>query len=307
MIDAVLHLPPFDIRVRSPLPGVAEHLAYHYPGAGRLGGGEFVDFDIEVVPASGLRRWWRPQARFLLDGIEPFFPLPVEQAAPMFEWGLNWCVAQRALGYLVLHAAVVERDGMALVMPGFPGAGKSTLCAALTHLEGWRLLSDELAILDPERGVLLPHPRPIGVKNDSIDIVRAFAGSRVGPTYLDTRKGRVAHVACPAASMSRAGEPALPAWVVFPHFVESAALAIEGVTRVEAFTWISEQSFNKERMGELGFAGLCRLLDRSSCHELTYGSTRDAVAGIRSICARGAAQPLPHGGSPAAPGPADRA
>ncbi|MDE2566024.1 MAG: HprK-related kinase A, partial [Burkholderiales bacterium] len=284
LIDAIIHLAPFDVRVRSPLRSVAEHLAFYYPGAHRRAADAFVDFDIEIGPAAGLRRWWRPQARFFLDGMEPFHPLPVEQAAPMLEWGLNWCVAQRALGYLVLHAAVVERGGLALVMPGFPGAGKSTLCAALTHLDGWRLLSDELAILDPASGMLIPHPRPISLKNASIDIVRAFPGSRIGTVYEDTRKGRIAHAACPTASRDRAEETALPAWVVFPSFAAGSLLAVEPVARVEAFTWISEQSFNKERMGETGFESLCRLLDRASCHELRYGSTEDAIAGIRGIC-----------------------
>ncbi|MDP1902425.1 MAG: HprK-related kinase A [Rubrivivax sp.] len=285
MIDAVLHIPPFHIRLRSPLASVSRHVGFYYLDCMSPVGDSFVDFDVEVVPAGGLRRWWKPQARFLLEGIEPFFPLPAEQAAPLFEWGMNWCVAQRALGYLVMHAAVVERDGRALVLPGFPGAGKSTLCAALTHLDGWRLLSDELAILDPKLGMLLPHPRPISVKNAAIDIVAAFPGSRVGTVYRDTRKGTITHAACPPASMKRAGEPARPAWVVFPRFVADSPLQIEPVTRVEAFSWISEQSFNKERMGELGFRGLCDMLSAAQCFELTYGSTTDGIEGVRRICA----------------------
>lgn len=285
MIDTVLQIPPFQVHLRSPLASVARHVDFYYPDAVRAASDQFVDFDVEIVPAGGIRRWWKPQARFLLDGTEPFFPLPVDQAAPMFEWGMNWCVAQRPLGYSVMHAAVVERDGRALVMPGFPGAGKSTLCAALTHLAGWRLLSDELAILDPEQGLLLPHPRPISLKNASIDIVAGFPASRVGTTYTDTRKGSISHAACPPPSMQRAREPARPAWIVFPRFVAGSPLQIESVTRVEAFSWISEQSFNKERMGELGFRSLCDMLSRSECYELSYGSTADGLSGVRTVCA----------------------
>lgn len=285
MIDAVLRIPPFHVRLRSPLASVAHHVAFYYPDAIRAAQDLFIDFDVEIVAAGGIRRWWKPQARFLLDGTEPFFPLPIDQAAPMFEWGMNWCVAQRPLGYSVMHAAVVERDGRALVLPGFPGAGKSTLCAALTHLDGWRLLSDELAILDPAQGLLLPHPRPISLKNRSIGVVEAFPGSRVGPTYEDTRKGSISHAACPPLSMRRASEPARPAWIVFPRFVAGSPLQIESVTRVEAFSWISEQSFNKERMGELGFRSLCDMLSGSECYELSYGSTADGLAGVRTVCA----------------------
>jgi HprK-related kinase A len=286
LIDAVLQVPPFHVRLRSPLASVTRHVEFFYPQAPGLADEAFVDFDIQLIPGRGIRRLWGRQARFLLDGVESFFPLPLEQAAPMFEWGMNWCVAQRPLGYLVMHAAVVESGGRALVLPGFPGAGKSTLCAALTHVEGWRLFSDELAILDPREGLLWPHPRPISVKNSSIDIVAGFPASRVGPIYEDTRKGRISHLACPALAMRRASDPARPGWVVFPRFVADSPLRIEPITRVEAFSWISEQSFNRERMGEAGFRGLCDMLSACQCWELTYGSTAAGLQGIRTVCAQ---------------------
>ena len=68
----------------------------------------------------------------------------------MLEWGLNWCVAGHAHQYLMLHAAALERNGRAVILPGDPGAGKSTLTAALM-LSGWRLLSDEITLVDRER------------------------------------------------------------------------------------------------------------------------------------------------------------
>lgn len=244
-----------------------------------------MDFDVQIVPGRTVRRWFKPQARFLLDNDEPFFPLPADQAAPMFEWGLNWCVAHRPLGYLVMHAAVLEKDGRALILPGFPGAGKSTLCASLAFVNGWRLLSDELAILDPATGLLLPSPRPVSLKNASIPIVARFPGARLGRTYVDTRKGTITHAAVPAASFARGTEPALPAWVVFPQFKAESPLAIDAVPRAEAFTWISEQSFNNERMGEVGFRSLCGLLDRVQCWEMSYGSTASGLEGIERICA----------------------
>lgn len=287
MFDATLHIPPFNVRLRSPLAAVRRHVETFYPQAmlppDRPA---FIDFDVEIVPGQGLRRFWRPQVRFLLDGAEPFFPLPLAQAAPMFEWGMNWCVAQRPLGWLVMHGAVLARDdGAALVMPGFPGAGKSTLCASLAFIEGWRLLSDELTVLDPADGQLVPHPRPISLKNASIDVVAAFPGARLGPVYRDTRKGTITHAVCPPASMARAGERARAAWIVFPRFEAGASLHVERLSRVEAFTLISEQSFNGERMGGPGFEALCAMFDHVTCHELVYGSTAEGLEGIRRISA----------------------
>ena len=279
-----IHIAPFQVRLRSALPLVAAHLQRFYAYHPASLADEFVDFDIEVEAAHGLRRLWRPQARFLLDGHEHFFPLPADQAAPLFEWGLNWCVAQRELGYLVMHAAVVARGDRALMLPGSPGAGKSTLCASLVFAAQWRLLSDELAILDPATGALWPHPRPISLKNESIAIVKGFTGSEIGPIYHDTRKGSIAHAACPAASIVAAGQPAFVNWLVFPRFVAGAAAACESISRAEAFVRISEQSFNRERMGETGFRAVCDLLTRAECFEVTYGSTRDGLELIERVC-----------------------
>lgn len=286
LTETVLRIPPFVVRVRSPFRAVHDHLERFYGDHPRASADEFIDFDLELSAGPGLRRHWKPQARFLMDGAEPFFPLPAGQAAPMFEWGLNWCVAQRALGYLVMHAAVVAGpDDRAVMMPGFPGAGKSTLCASLTWVEGWRLLSDELAILDPATGLLMPHPRPISVKNQSIDIVGAFPGARLGPIYRDTRKGDISHASCPAASARAAHVPARVGWVVFPRFDRACEPQCEEVSRAEAFALISEQSFNRERMGDTGFEALCALLTGARCYEIRYGSTKDGLALIRSITA----------------------
>ena len=229
------------------------------------------------------RRWWRPQVRFLLDGAESFFPLPAQQSAPMFEWGLNWCVANRPLGYLVMHAGVLARSGRGLMMPGFPGAGKSTLCASLCLLEGWRLLSDELAILDPDSGLMQPHPRPISLKATSIEVVSAFPGSRLGPVYHDTRKGNISHAACPASSVAASAEGVPVRWIVFPRFEAGCVPHRDEISRAEAFTLISEQSFNKERMGEIGFDALCSMLGDARCFQVVYGSTMDGIAQIRDI------------------------
>ena len=86
--------------------------------------------------AHWLRRHLRPQAILRCDGRVPFKPLPMAQAMPMLEWGLNWVISSHAHDCLVLHAAVVERDGQALVLAADPGSGKSTLCAALVHRVG---------------------------------------------------------------------------------------------------------------------------------------------------------------------------
>lgn len=201
----------------------------------------------------------------------------------MLEWGLNWCVAARPLGYLVMHAAVLAKGGKAMMMPGFPGAGKSTLCASLCLLEDWQLLSDELTILDPVTGKVIPHPRPISLKNQSLRVVSAFPKARMGPIYRDTRKGDISHAACPPESVLRSKDHADVRWIIFPRFELDALPQCDEISRVEAFTLISEQSFNKERMGEAGFQAVCSMLTSARCFQIVFGSTDDALKLVRTI------------------------
>lgn len=284
-----LRLAPVTVRIHTRLKSVSEHISFFYNTHQSLfpcSDHDFIDLDIAVQPGRGIRRFWHKQSCFLLDGDEPFLPLPLDQAPPLLEWGLNWCMAIRPLGYLAIHAAVVARGMDALLLPGFPGAGKSTLCSSLVFLDGWRLLSDELALLDPASGTIHPHPRPINLKNNSIDIVSGFPGTRIGPRYQDTRKGTVALAAPPDGSVQAAEIPARCRWVVFPTFVSDGDGWCEAITKAESFALIAEQSFNKDRMGEAGFRALCGMLDQANCYQIGYRSTTEALEMINSICTK---------------------
>src|SRR3546814_10587342 len=88
----------------------------------------------------------------------------------MLEWGLNWCIGAHGHQFLIIHAAVIARNGLAAILPGAPGSGKSTLTACLVH-NGWRLLSDEMALVSLQDGGLTALARPISLKNRSIDLI----------------------------------------------------------------------------------------------------------------------------------------
>src|SRR5262249_54095088 len=108
---------PFTVRLRSPLPELADALRLLYADYPLADGAGLVDFPVCVEPSGGLRRWWRRQACFSFAGDQPFTPLPRRLALPLLEWGLNWCVASQCHRYLTVHAAVVERHSRAVLLP----------------------------------------------------------------------------------------------------------------------------------------------------------------------------------------------
>ncbi len=245
----------------------------------------FKDFHVRLRRCRGLRRWARPQVQFLVDGEAPFAPFPEDTALPFLEWGLNWCVATRSHQYLMLHAGVVEKGGRAVVLPAWPGSGKSTLCAALMH-RGWRLLSDEFGLVRPADAALVPLPRLISLKNASIGVIRDYAPEAVlGPEFPKTRKGTVAHLRPTEQSVARAGELARPGLIVFPRFQAGASLSLQPLPRERAFLKLSGNAFNYELIGLRGFEAVSRLIETCPSYLFRYGDLDEAVAALDALMA----------------------
>jgi HprK-related kinase A len=272
---------PFVSCITSSEPLLAEGIALHY--AGHSIETDFADFHVRIDRPRNLRRWYRPQVRFYFDDAPSFHPLPADQAFPMLEWGLNWCVTNQAHRYLIIHAAVLERNGKSLLLPAPPGSGKSTLCAGLAH-SGWRLLSDELALIDPASGRVTPLPRPVSLKNQSIDILRQFAPHAVfNPTVSDTIKGDVAHMRAPAEALACAEETAAPGWIVMPRFEAGTPPQLNEISRARGMMALIENAFNFDLHGQRGFDTLGDFVDQCRCYTFSYGSLAEAIEGCNRL------------------------
>lgn len=281
-----LRVGPFDFRITVRLREAAQtlHALYlHYP---------VIDddrvFHGHVSLDKAPLRW--PYAarrvRFHVDGRSPHEDRPAQHALAVLEWGMNLVVALRFHGFLMLHAAVLERDGRALVMPAMPGQGKTTLCAALAH-RGWRLLSDEFGIVRIGTTNLVPFPRPMPLKNESIDILRAFAPNAFfGPRIEATAKGDIVHLRAPSDSVERADETARVAWIVFPRWTAGAPLSLEPVGANQAFLALATNAFNYELIGEPAFETVKEIVATSRRMRLQYSALDDAVEALNALCAQ---------------------
>jgi len=276
---------PVVTQIQSREASVVDGIALHYADHPVVEPGGFADFHVRVGPPRTVRRWIKSQILFEFDGTAPFQPLPRAHAFAMLEWGLNWCVTSHCHQYLIVHAAALERSGRALIVPGPPGSGKSTLCAGLTS-RGWRLLSDELTLLDFETSSVVPLPRPVGLKNDSIDVIRRFSPSaELGPAIRDTTKGIVSHMKPSAESVCRAREPAAPRWIVLPRYERGAAAQLEPLPRAHAFMQLADNAFNYQVHGSSGFALLASVIDQCHSFVFRYGALEDAVAVFDELAA----------------------
>jgi HprK-related kinase A len=286
-----VRLGPFDVKIGTTVQTIEEPLFRLYRDYPLLDDERVFNIHVRLEPSRNWPRIHKKTVRLLVDGRVPHEDLPFAHALPAVEWGLNLVIALRSHSWLMLHSAAVERDGGVMLFPAWPGSGKTTLCAALVH-RGWRLFSDEFGLVAPSTCEVAPIPRPMPLKNESIEVIRAFApDAELGPTIPNTRKGTIVHVKAPLASVRAAHVGAPVRWIVFPQWSAGAGLAFEEVAKADAFMMLATNAFNYEMLGELAFSAVRRLVVGAQCFRLLYSDLDraiellDRVAGADGVAA----------------------
>lgn len=273
----------FTTHLTTGLPSlVAEFAALYgdYPALEQPG---IDDFSVHVDAPSWVRRHFRPQVCYWVDGEDLIEPLPQDQALPCLESALNLGVAYLDVAPLLIHSAVLERDGRALVMPAPSGSGKSTLCAALAW-SGWRLLSDEMTVFCFETGRILANPRPVSLKNQAVEVIQARAPlAHFSRTYHGTNKGEIAYMQPPPNAVERRHETAGPGLLVAPVYRRGAATTVRELTEAEAFRWLTDNAVNYASMLQFGFDTVASFIENSGRYALTYSDLDDAIATIKQL------------------------
>lgn len=278
----VLRMGPFNVAIEAQDGQLETQLAACYPDYVLGSAEDFCHARVRCELRRAGARFWHQEGCVRIDDGAMFSDYPPGHALPYVEWGINWCIATRCHFLLMLHAAVVERGGRALVLPGLPGAGKSTLAAYLCH-RGWRLLSDEFCLMRPGSREIIPFPRLVPLKNESIDVIRASVPeARIGPSFSGTRKGTVAHVT-PPGDQATTSTTATAVAVVRPRYAAGANAVLAPLDKAHCFVELSKNAFNYQILGEAAFDSVAALADGCSAHTLEYGELPAAAALLEAL------------------------
>ncbi len=278
-----LPIGPFTFSIKTDHQAVVDNLSALYSDYTFSDDSPFIDFPITITTRSFIRRYVKPQIDFFLDEFAPFKPLPKDQSFAMLEWGMNWCITTRAHQFLIFHAGTIEKNGKVIMMPAEQGSGKSTLTAAMVY-SGWRLFSDELALISLDDELVYPCTRPINLKNNSINVIKNYVDNAVFSTIAkDTHKGTVALLKPPTDSVKRMHEPAPLHCIVFPKYVANVEAKLTPINQIDTFQQLIEHSFNYHILGQEGFQLIASLLKNVTCYQFEYSDFAEAKELLSSL------------------------
>lgn len=279
-----LDLGPFRTRLGMVEPNAITFFQKQYANCPVVVGGEHVaDHTLRLRAPNRVRRYLKPQIMPDPGFAFPTVPLPARLSPLTLEMGLNLCVALQCFRFLIFHAGVVAKGDNAIVITARSGGGKSTLTAALME-QGYRLLSDEFAILNLESARLQPYPRPVSLKNESIDVVKALTDEgAVSATLTGTPKGKIAYRRARHNDLEAMQTTARPRLVVIPKFQTGALPTTKPLDTADAAMQLIASSPNYQVIGEQGFQTLMTMLDGIQAFEMTYGSTEDSLRLIAEL------------------------
>ena len=211
------------------------------------------------------------------------------------QWGgspgsmLDWVIAdvtREALGsterFIAVHAGAVSWMGMGVVLPAPPDSGKTTLSAGLVR-EGFDLLSDEAALVDPADGLVYPFPRPVVMEPPSVDVMPGLR-DELPAAYEQFTATRV-HLVADDLRPGSAGGPCRIRYVIAPRYESGGETALVPVSRAEGLVLLAENCYNLHRGGGRAVLALAGLVRGAMCYRLGIGDLGTAIGSILDLVA----------------------
>ncbi|HEY3210155.1 MAG TPA: hypothetical protein VGL18_10255 [Actinomycetota bacterium] len=262
----------FNVYVTDPV--MAESIRWLLGGF-RLPLGE-ATYSVEIYPLHGDQGNEWPLYRCVIGGVvqtESWYGHDLVGAALQ---GIYELVPKATRDFLLLHAGAVVRGGAALLLPGPPNSGKSSITLELLRTGDFAYLSDEHGAIDPVTTRAYPFQRPIRFDQDALGLFPGLEGQladrREMPVRLMWRFVRAEDVGAEVA------RPAEVRWIVLPTRDWDGPPRLTPVSSAQAVAEMARNCFNMHVYGVRGVYLLARVAGDAKAFRLAGGTPRERAA-----------------------------
>jgi hypothetical protein len=148
---------------------------------------------------------------------------------------------------------------------------------------GCKYLSDEVALIDLESGMLHPFPRALGMSQRSIGLIPGLRERLTPELGASDRVER--HVPPDALRPSPIGGPCELRCVIVPEHVPGASTVLEPTRRSEAVLAMMANAFNFAEFKGAGLVALAAIAQHVSAYRLRMGELSAAVDLVMEVLA----------------------
>lgn len=212
------------------------------------------------------------------DGDRGFI-LHANQDCP--EWFMCMLeVTMLRAGVTFAHCAALEKDGEALFMPARGGVGKTATVVRMVQNHGWRLLGDDLVLLDRDTGSVFPFLKKFVIYGYHKDLFPQLFEKGKGPVRNDALSHMMTRM-IPAAKSVLRHVPGLLAFArehnpqqirVYPRDIFRSDELSAGAGKIRRTVWLERTATGDVRFASCDADAIASRCAAITLSELTYGS-----------------------------------
>lgn len=83
-------------------------------------------------------------------------------------------------------SAVLSTKGQLVLISGPSHSGKTTLTLTMSLAHGWKIVSEDIVLIDLETNQIIPFARPLSLRQDTRDKIKQATGIDPGPLTFDS-------------------------------------------------------------------------------------------------------------------------
>lgn len=199
------------------------------------------------------------------------------QLVPFLEWHLNNSALAKLDNYLQIHAGAITKNSKGIILPACTNGGKTTLILGLL-MRGFKYLSDEVVLVDPETCRIFPFPKNLCLKEGSFKL---FDPSRIGiqmkEHHVRPSKGALSFINPTRIAPDVTGCPCEAAFLIFPYFDTSRSVQLKKIRKSEALLNMTKLLLNVPYFQEEWLDVLVGLTKNAECYSISVNSLSDTV------------------------------